>query len=264
MYGFARRPLWLLSHLFVLALILAMLWAGFWQWGRRAEVRERNERIVARTAVAEASLTDLIDADLPLDEVSELEFRRVTVTGEFDRSEEVLVRNRPFQGAPGSWALTPLVLADGTAVLVNRGWIPRSYTPDGDRAAVDPPPGTVTVNGWLRPTETRQGLQAGDAPTGDLTSVARPDIARLRQQIDYELFPGFVQAEVVDNSGATPVPLALPELTDGPHLSYAAQWAIFATIGIVGYPLILRRVARNRLSLARDEELVSETAHSES
>ena len=42
------------------------------------------------------------------------------------------------------------------------------------------------------------------------------------------------------------VPVPQPELDAGPHRSYAVQWFIFATIGLVGYPLILRRVARDR------------------
>ena len=39
----------------------------------------------------------------------------------------------------------------------------------------------------------------------------------------------------------TPVPL--PDLDEGPHLSYAFQWFIFAAIGAVGYVMILRRNA---------------------
>lgn len=38
----------------------------------------------------------------------------------------------------------------------------------------------------------------------------------------------------------------LPELSEGPHLSYAVQWFIFATIALVGYPLVLRRVIQRR------------------
>jgi cytochrome oxidase assembly protein ShyY1 len=37
-----------------------------------------------------------------------------------------------------------------------------------------------------------------------------------------------------------------PELGEGPHLNYAGQWFIFATLTAIVYPLLLRRVARNR------------------
>ena len=44
--------------------------------------------------------------------------------------------------------------------------------------------------------------------------------------------------------------LGLPEPTLGPHLAYAVQWFIFTTIAVVGYALLLRRVARDE---AREE-----------
>ena len=50
------------------------------------------------------------------------------------------------------------------------------------------------------------------------------------------------------------VPVPLPGTRRGPHRSYAAQWFIFATIGLVGYPLILRRVARDAGSAAGSRE----------
>ena len=36
-----------------------------------------------------------------------------------------------------------------------------------------------------------------------------------------------------------------PPLDEGPHRSYAWQWAIFSVIAVVGYPLALRRRARS-------------------
>ena len=60
-----------------------------------------------------------------------------------------------------------------------------------------------------------------------------------------------LQREVPTPPGRVPRLLPAPELTEGPHLSYAIQWFIFSTIAIVGYPLILRRRARE---LARGDE----------
>lgn len=255
MYRFALRPVWWLSHLLAFSLIGAMIWASLWQVGRLSEVRDRNDRIEARTATDAVDVGQLVGASSTWADGGDLEFRPVTATGTFDRDAEVLVRNRPRDGAPGTWILTPLVLADGRAVIVNRGWIPRRLGPEDPRPEADPPTGQVTIGGWLRPTEVQRGLGASDAPDGVLTSVARPDLARLDAQTSQDLLPVFIQmSEVVEISDTTqraegtdlPLPLALPELSDGPHLSYAVQWAIYATVGIVGYPLILRRVARNR------------------
>ena len=243
MYRFALRPKWIISHLLVAALVVAMLWACFWQLSRRSDRQAQNERIISRTATAEQPVQDVLDSSLSLDATDEFEYRRVTATGEWLIDDEVLVRNRPLDGAPGSWALTPLQLDDGTAVLVNRGWIPRRYGPDDDRSEIAPPAGAVTIAGVLRPTELRRGLNVADPADGVISSVARPDIARLAQQIDIELLPMFVQLETHQPAVDLPAPVPLPELNDGPHLSYAAQWGIFSLIAIVGYPLILRRVA---------------------
>jgi len=236
-----------LSHLLVLALVGAMIWAGVWQLNRLNERQDQNARIELRSAVLSADIADLVPADAAMTIGEELQYSRVEATGTFDRGAEVLVRNRPLEGGPGRWILSPLVLDDGRAVIVNRGWIPNSLGPEQPRPDADPPAGRVTVAGFVRPTETATGLQVDDPEDGVLTTVARPNIARLDQQTPYKLLPLFIQMESVEPpGGALPLPLELPPLDNGPHLSYAAQWFIFTTIALVGYPLILRRVAQGR------------------
>ena len=65
------------------------------------------------------------------------------------------------------------------------------------------------------------------------------------------MLPAYVQRVSSDPDEVTPagapelVPLGLPAVSEGPHLSYAVQWFIFTTIAVVGYVLLLRRVARD-------------------
>lgn len=249
MYAFALRPRWLLSHLLVAALIAAMIGAMFWQFDRLGQRQDRNARIAARTDVGVVSLDQLVTSNFPEADIDSLEFRRVAASGTFVRSEEVLVRNRSLNGAPGTWALTPLVLSDGRAIAVNRGWLPAAIKPEDDRAEVDPPSGSVTVTGYLRLTEVASGFQVADPADGQLISMARPDLARFDEQVDATLLPVWLQLESL--SGPTgerglPAPLELPPLSDGPHRGYAMQWAIFSLIGLIGYPMIIRRVATSR------------------
>jgi cytochrome oxidase assembly protein ShyY1 len=49
--------------------------------------------------------------------------------------------------------------------------------------------------------------------------------------------------------------LPRPELGNGPHLSYAGQWFIFASIAAIGYLLVLRKVARSQTRTDADVEL---------
>ena len=53
-----------------------------------------------------------------------------------------------------------------------------------------------------------------------------------------------LEAQEPIRSSDVPIRLPLPDLGEGPHRSYAFQWFTFATIGVVGYGLTLRRIAR--------------------
>lgn len=244
-YSFLRRPKWVLSHVAVLALVVAMVGAGLWQIDRHGERADRNDLIESRAAEEPVDIGEVVSpGDDPSIGDSE-QYRQVAVTGEYRPEDEVLVRNRTYDGAPGFWVITPLITDDGSAVAINRGWIPLRFDADSDRVGTEPPAGEVTVIGTIQPSVTAEGLQVADPDEGRLTSLARPDIERLAAQLSYPLLPVLVQlAEETRIEDAQPIPLALPSLDGGPHASYAVQWFVFTTIAVIGYPLVLRRVAR--------------------
>lgn len=255
-WRFAYRPWWIVSHLFVLALVVAMMSAGFWQLRRLDERKARNAELAARLAEPEVPVAALVPpGDAPVI-AGEVEDRRVTVTGRYGGDEQVLVRGRSLDDAPGSWIVAPLELDDGRVVAVNRGWIRN----DGRFTAVpeeyETPDGGVTLTGITHATQERGSLGATDPPDGVLTSLARVDLERYDQQVDGELLPVWVQLIEPEAGAPDPAPQLLdPPVTDdkGSHLSYAAQWFIFATIALVGYPMILRKVARERAGDADDD-----------
>jgi cytochrome oxidase assembly protein ShyY1 len=78
--------------------------------------------------------------------------------------------------------------------------------------------------------------------------MARADVARIAKQLPYPIAPAYVQLVTQQPPQPGPQPRVVPELAldEGPHLSYAIQWFIFSTIAVVGYPLILRRKARDK------------------
>ncbi len=254
-YRFASRPRWILSHLFVLGMVVLMVNLGFWQLRRLHEKQAHNRVVTTRTAEAPAPVTDVLRADdgfgsAGLAKARRVEFRQVTAAGTYRADQEVLVRGRSLNGAPGSWVLTPLQLDDGTALVVNRGWIPNDGSKQAVPASFAAPSGRIEVTGLLQTTETRGSFGATDPPTGTLTNLARADLARLQRQVPEKLIPAYAQLErqrpAPGDPQRSPTLLPAPELSEGPHLSYAIQWFTFSLMAVVAYAFILRRNARER------------------
>ena len=240
------RPKWIVSHVFVALLIVAMVIAGFWQLGRYNDRRDTNDEVTERLDEPLADIADIVSVDDAFSVGDDVRFRLASATGEYQTDDEVLVLNRSLNGAPGYWVLTPLLLDDGTAVVVNRGWIPFRFEPGTPRAETAAPPGTTTVAGMVRRTVEPEGIQSADEEGVVLDALARPDLQRYQQQLDYPVLPVLIQLEVQEPAAAElPVVVPRPALDNGPHLSYAFQWFIFATIGLIGYPLTLRRIHRS-------------------
>ena len=72
-------------------------------------------------------------------------------------------------------------------------------------SAARPPDGTVTVSGWVRPTQTRGALGPSDPDEGRLVTMSRVDIDRIQQQVPYELEPVYLSL-LDDLDGDLPIP----------------------------------------------------------
>ncbi|MFZ4516777.1 MAG: SURF1 family protein [Microthrixaceae bacterium] len=254
MYDFLKRPAWILSHVVIGTLIIACIGLGFWQKARWELHRDEAAQLEARATAAPVALDEVVPPGTPPGDVPEkVRFTRVEVAGTYDGAAEVAVRGRSLDGAPGSWVLTPLVRADGTAVAVVRGWIPLvdPRTPTAPFPGSQPPTGPVTVTGTVQLTQEKGTFGATDPASGTLRELSRVDLARFGRQVGQPLAPVWVQLDGQQPpqpggiaSLPRPVPVDVPSPSQ--NFSYMMQWWFFALIGLVGYPLILRRVARNR------------------
>jgi cytochrome oxidase assembly protein ShyY1 len=218
----ALRGRWLVGHVVVLLLAALFVRLGIWQLDRLDQRRDRNRVVETRLRNAAVDV-----ADVPTDPDA-ARYRRVALSGTYDAVHQVVVRFRSNGGAPGSWLVTPLRLGDGRAVAVIRGWVPAGATP----AVLRPPTGTVELRGIV-----------------DRPRLARPDplaVTDVQTEVDERLYPWFVQlaAQTPPPADGLPDPLPTPDLDDGPHLSYAMQWFGFTAVGLVGWPLLLRREAQ--------------------
>ena len=267
MYRFLLRPLWILSHLFVIGVVVLMVNLGFWQLRRLDERKAFNAEMRAAIDQPAQPISTLLPDGVASthDQVESVKYRSVSAVGTYLVDQQVLVTNRTQNSAPGYWVLTPLDLGDGTALVVNRGWIPYSYTADGSWSDFAPPAGRVSVTGSIEQPQVRAtgGVVSGpaDAAEGTLRTLARVDVARLGQQVDEKLLPLYVdlqtQTPPQPEALAIPAPVPPPDLSDeGPHLSYALQWFTFSAMTLVVYPLLLRRIGRRRHQIEESGELV--------
>ncbi|MBI2705106.1 MAG: SURF1 family protein [Actinobacteria bacterium] len=251
-YRFLLSFRWIVLTVLVAFAVFTMVRLGEWQLDRLQGRRAANAVIDARQTSTPVPLASLARPGASQSQIDETLWRQVTVTGTYRTDDQVLIRNRSNNTAPGFWVITPVVTSDGTAVAVNRGWIPVTVADGGSPDQYAPPTGEVTVTGVAQRPEQRRGLEVAD-PDGKQARLSRVDIDRLQQQVPYGLAPVWVQmrAQQPAQAGVLPVKVEPPALDDGSHLNYAGQWFIYAGLTLVIYPMAIRRAAKSREAKAR-------------
>lgn len=244
MLTFLRSPKWVIGTLLAVVGAGVFTWCGFWQLRRLDEVRSYNATFSSRLAEAPVDLEVLL-AQGGTDEAA-LAYRRVTVSGTYRTDEETLWSTVSYQGTPGHHVLTPLETAGGTGVIVDRGWVPLELdTPPVAQAT--PAQGEVTVSGVLFPSQD-DGRFTPEPGEGRLPYVRRVDLPRLQEQVGVALAPVYILAQQSSPAATADLPLPgeLPVLDEGSHASYAVQWFVFASVVVVGWPVLIWRTARDR------------------
>jgi surfeit locus 1 family protein len=236
---FSRK--WWFTTLLVLIGTAVCARLGIWQLDRLDGRRAFNEQVITMRAM------DTLDLNAEgFDSVEEMEWRSVTVSGEYDFANQIALRNRYHRDEYGYHLLTPL-LFDGGAVFVDRGWIPAdgNSAPD-DWRKYDEAGVVVTVTGQIR---LGQGKPAFGGVADALPADGSPlwvwnnaDIERIAPQMLYPILDVYIQPDVDFDDEIPPIPFQPTiELTEGSHFGYALQWFTFATILFVGYPFYLRK-----------------------
>lgn len=234
-------PRWLIAHAVVLLVAVVCVILGLWQLDRHGEEQEALSRLEDRLGESPVALDTLAAGDVDDTDAIDLEYRPVTVTGTYEPEDELLVRSQAYQGTSGYHVLTPLKISADEAVLVNRGWVPFELDEPPITAAL-PPGGVVEVSGFLERSQVRgDGFGPRDPAEGRLERVFFKEISRIRQQVDYQLFPMLVQlqAQRPEQTGRLPIAAPPPEFDPSQNLSYAAQWFSFAGIALIGYGALL-------------------------
>jgi surfeit locus 1 family protein len=234
---------WILSSLLVLVLVGVMIRLGFWQLDRLAERRALNARVNAQISAPVLNL----NLDLPVNELFDMEYRSVVVSGVYDFSQEVILRNQVHDDKLGYEVITPLEIQGSSyGVMIERGWIPAEEAQPDLRIKFEES-GLVQVKGFLRRSQS-QPTYAGAAEPTLASGQTRQDtwtminLESMQKQVNLTLLPVYIQQ--APDPAWTGMPyrsINLPDLSEGPHLGYAIQWFLFATVAGVVYPIYVRR-----------------------
>ncbi|CAB4609960.1 unannotated protein [freshwater metagenome] len=227
-------PKWLCIHIGVLALLVLMINLGFWQLHRLDAKRAFNSQVTARSTFEPVPVSKILTKDA---EVTSLEWRKVIVEGIYVPSESVTIINRSQDGSAGYDSLVPLRTTADEVILVNRGFVPLSMKPP------IAPSGTVQVMGYLRQSQNRSALGAVDSSDKNATEFQRFDIPRISQVVTGNIASMFLQ-RITENPATGqqwPAIVALPELDEGTHFSYAMQWFFFSLVALTAWVIVIRR-----------------------
>jgi surfeit locus 1 family protein len=157
---------------------------------------------------------------------------RVIATGSFDHDHEFVLRGRSYDGAPGVEIATPFRMeGSDTAFIVIRGFVPSADAMSVDRGALREE-GVRTIHGITFPLPL-DGIPI--VRNGDTTWSRIPGAwIQTAGNFPYPVHPYALWQERDSGVSGFPIRMGAPELSGGPHLSYAIQWFAFALIFAVG------------------------------
>jgi cytochrome oxidase assembly protein ShyY1 len=245
-YRFLLTPRWLGGLALAIAAAVVMVFLGIWQWHRYEERSAVNDRIDAADTVAALPLTSVMSAPTTPGTAGRSpgnarSWTKVTVTGRYDPANEIQARGRTVNGDVGFEIVTPLLLSDGSAVLIDRGWLPQG----GDALAapqVPPAPaGPVTVVGQIHLSESRPTpVQHRD---GRL-DTRRISVPRLAHSLPYPVYGAYVLL-------TSQTPTASAQFTQIPidhedawqNAGYTVQWWLFAGMALFAFGWQARKEA---------------------
>lgn len=192
---------------------------GLWQLDRAAQKISRQALLDGRAALPELTAADL--ARDPQDVEAQTQ-RRVRLQGRWVARATYFLDNRPMNGRVGFHVVTPLQLADGTAVLVERGWAPRNALRREDLPPVQTPEdSSVTVVARIIPAPSRL-FDFGGLETGPIRQNL--DLATASRESGLSLRPlALLQTEGPPDDGLLRL-WAAPSTGVDKHHGYAAQW----------------------------------------
>jgi surfeit locus 1 family protein len=234
-----------LATLFVVTAAGVCVSLGVWQLNRAGEKRAAHAKAAA---LLEQPAIEMGDCGATLEPG-----RRVRLRGAWDRERHILLSGRTQLGAAGVHLVTPLVLASGERVLVERGWLEAAdsriahpeHWIEGEASVSGVAvryPASRHVYDWVPLASERTGTA--------LWSARALDSAQVAVHVPSPVANAYVLAGLTAGDtasarpGLVPLPFELQDSGERMHLSYAFQWFSFALIILGGAVALARRANR--------------------
>lgn len=243
----------------VAAVLAAVLTArlGVWQLDRAQQKLDLQARMQSR-----ATLPPLTTDDLARDAAAATgqHYRRIVLQGRWLPEHTVYLDNRQMNARQGFFVVTPLLLAGGDAVLVQRGWSPRDFSDRTRLVPVPTLPGELQLEGRIAPPPSKL-LELAAVPGGpirqnlDLTEFARETGLRLRPLSVQQLAPARPVVRPGETAAAPDAMAAdgllrqwlVPVVDVSKHHGYAFQWFALCAL-IVGLTAWFQFIRPQRLA----------------
>lgn len=214
---------------FIVTLLLVVLGIALGNW----QVRRAAEKTALQTLLAQRTAAPPLALDGGPVDPAAIEYRRVTVTGEFVAAWPLYLDNRPLEGRSGFIVLMPFRIAGSPhAVLVARGWLPRDPSMHDRVPPLATPTGLQTIAGMavLHPARTMQlGTPAPPRPGAIVQNL---DAAAFARASSLDLLPLLVE-QTDANDGALVREWPSPALGIARHKGYAFQWYALAVMAFL-------------------------------
>jgi cytochrome oxidase assembly protein ShyY1 len=241
-WRFAAQRRWFTYLGMAIVFAVACVLLSRWQFGRNAETIAENTLVNANYRAAAVAPSVLLPTKSAYS--AKNAWRKVTMTGEYLPSKQLLVRDRSLGSDPGFEVLTPFKESNGDIFIIDRGWVSigtkQSY-PDYIPPA---PTGREVVTARLQGSETI--LPGRTSPRGQISEINLPTVTRMVHLTNtYTGAYGLLTSED-PKPVARPIAAPRPILDNGPFLSYAFQWILFAIMGFGGLAWALRQEYRVR------------------
>jgi surfeit locus 1 family protein len=230
---------WTITTILVIIGTFILIRLGFWQLDRLEQRKIFNQNYLEQFSLSRLDLNEFEDKN----ELVEMEYRKVVVSGFFDFQHEIYLQNQAWDNLPGYRVVTPLVLENnGGIVFIDRGWIGLEDLDQINRINQEYDQ-LQEINGIIRKSQSGDdfGIRSTIENQNENGFYLFINLEQLQSGLGEDIYPIYVQLDG-ENSSIKPFSkLPKIEITEGPHFGYAIQWFFFAGILGFGYPFFVKK-----------------------